>query len=385
MASDENGGRAGAGLAVEEADEALVVRPRGHWVIDRAEELGRNLAPVQRRRARAVVLRLDALETLDTAGAWLLVDAWREWAGTGADVRLENARAEHQALLDQIRERGADKTAAPAAGDEGGRRGWVADLGAGIDAAGRECVRLLAFGGALLACLARVLGGRSPFRLASLCHHMEEVWIKALPIVGLLSFLVGIVLTFQAAVQLGRFGAESWAVDLTGISVLRETGVLLPAVVVAGRSASSFTAQIGAMKVRQEIDAMQAIGIDPLGALVMPRVVALLVTFPFLVLFGEVLALAGGAAIAWAALGLSPVAFVERLGDAVGPAAFLVGMSKAPVFGALIALVGCYHGLEVQGSAADLGRHTTQSVVVSLFAVIVADALFSVFYSVLGI
>ncbi|MGA0778760.1 MAG: MlaE family ABC transporter permease, partial [Gemmobacter sp.] len=220
--------------------------------------------------------------------------------------------------------------------------------------------------------------------LTALVHHCQQVGLNAVPIVVLMAFLIGVVLAFQGATQLRRFGADVFVVDLIAISVLRELGVLLTAIIVAGRTASAFTAQLGAMKMREEIDAMRTLAIDPAEALILPRVLALVITLPVLTLLANVAGLAGGALMAWIDLGISPAMFRTRLLE-TSVDHVTVGMLKAPVFAVVIGLIGCHAGMQVQGSTDSLGRLTSASVVRAIFAVILIDALFSIFYSEVGL
>jgi phospholipid/cholesterol/gamma-HCH transport system permease protein len=215
--------------------------------------------------------------------------------------------------------------------------------------------------------------------------HVEEVGLNALPIVGLVSFLIGVVLAYQGAVQLRQLGAEIFVVDLIAVAVLRELGVLLTAIMIAGRSGSAFTAQLGTMKVNEEVDALRSLGLDPLEVLVLPRCIALVISLPLLTFFADLMGLLGGGLMAWIELDIGPAVFLERLRDAVSPSSFWVGIVKAPVFAVIIAVIGCYEGLQVRGSAEAVGRHTTRAVVESVFVVIVADALFSVFFDLIGV
>ena len=200
-----------------------------------------------------------------------------------------------------------------------------------------------------------------------------------------MSFLIGVVLAYQGADQLQRFGAQIFVVNLTGIAVVREMGILLAAIIVAGRSGSAFTAEIGSMKLREEIDAMRTLGLDPVERLVLPRVLALLIVMPLLAFYADLMGLLGGGVMAWAALDISPGFFIQRLNGAIGMWAFAVGIIKAPVFGFLIAMIGCNEGLKVSGDAESVGQRTTRSVVISIFMVIVVDAMFSIFFAVVGI
>jgi phospholipid/cholesterol/gamma-HCH transport system permease protein len=214
---------------------------------------------------------------------------------------------------------------------------------------------------------------------------MQEVGLNAVPIVALMGFLIGIVLAFQGAVQLRQFGAEIFVVDLIAVSVLRELGILLTAIIVAGRSGSAFTASIGSMKVREEIDAMRTLGLDPIEVLVLPRVLALIIMLPILGLIANIFALLGGGLMSWAELGISPSMFLTRFVENTDVWHLAVGLIKAPFFAFIISIVGCWQAMQVGGSSESVGRRTTQSVVQSIFLVIVADACFSVFFAEIGI
>ncbi|MCG8354731.1 MAG: ABC transporter permease, partial [Kiloniellales bacterium] len=233
--------------------------------------------------------------------------------------------------------------------------------------------------------LGRTLADPRRLRLTALVSHMEQAGLNAMPIVGLLSFLIGVVLAYQGADQLARFGAQIFTVNLVGIGVLREMGIILTAIIVAGRSGSAYTAQIGTMMVREEIDAMRTIGLDPMDVLVMPRVIALLLVMPLLAFYADLMGLLGGAVMATVVLDISLVQFARQLNDAVPLWSFWVGIIKAPIFGFVIALVGCFEGFKVSRSAESVGLRTTAAVVEAIFIVIVLDAMFSVLFSVIGI
>ena len=222
-------------------------------------------------------------------------------------------------------------------------------------------------------------------RAVALIAQMERTGVTALPIVGLLSFLIGVVISYQGADQLRRFGAEIFTVNLLGIGILRELGVLLTAIIVAGRSGSAFTAEIGAMQVNEEIDALRTLGLDPIEVLVLPRLIGLILVLPLLTVYADFMALLGGSLMAWTALGVPLAQFIRQLNSAVSDATFFLGILKAPFFAAAIALVGCHSGLRVSRSAESVGRLTTLSVVESIFLVIVFDAAFSIIFSQLGI
>jgi phospholipid/cholesterol/gamma-HCH transport system permease protein len=333
--------------------------------------------------AQQAELDTRGLNRLDTAGALLLARLYRQLEDQGFTVAWPSPRHEHRALFDYARGCGEAVTVWPKI--DGGFAGWVQHLGWLTTFFAREARRFTGFIGEVTETAVLMAFRPGQMRFTSMVHHMEETGVKALPIVGLLSFLIGMVMAYQGASQLQKFGAELFVVDLIGISVLRELGVLLTAILIAGRSGSAFTAQIGTMKVNEEIAAMRTLGLDPVVVLVLPRMFALILTLPLLTFFADVMGLAGGALMAWSTLGISPDLFFHRLHDAVVLRTFLVGMVKAPVFAALIALVGCYEGLRVKRDAESVGRLTTRSVVQSIFLVIVFDALFSIMFNFMEI
>jgi phospholipid/cholesterol/gamma-HCH transport system permease protein len=261
-----------------------------------------------------------------------------------------------------------------------------------LERTGRTTVRglkrgleLVNFLGVVTVTLARIAVNPRRLRYRSVLFHIEQTGLNALPILGLLTFLIGVVMAYQGADQLRRFGAELLVVNLLGISILRELGTLLTAIIVAGRSGSAFTAQIGTMKVNQEVDAISTLGLDPVELLVVPRALALIVTLPLLAFYADLMGLFGGAVMSYFVLDISFGQFLRQLQFAVGPGALAVGLVKAPVFALVIAMVGCYEGLKVSGSAESVGRLTTKSVVESIFLVMILDALFSVLFSYLGV
>jgi phospholipid/cholesterol/gamma-HCH transport system permease protein len=244
---------------------------------------------------------------------------------------------------------------------------------------------LVAFFGLVLETLGKTLVNPFRMRATSTVYHMEQTGLNAVPIVSLISFLIGAVLAYQGAEQLKRFGGEIFTVNLVAVSFLREIGILLTAIMVAGRSGSAFTAQIGSMKLREEIDAMRTLGLDPMEVLVLPRVIALLIMMPILGFISAMMGLMGGGLVVWIELGMSPAMYIERVKEAVDVWDALVAFIKAPVFGLLIAMIGCFEGLKVEGSAESVGQRTTASVVEGIFTVIVVDAFFSIMFVKLGI
>lgn len=374
-------------LRGERRSDGFAIEAGGSWTFDHLAGLDRQQADLtamaDRLQAGSVRLSLDDVSALDTGGAWLLHRLERRLAEQGWTVEMTALDTRHAALLAEVR-RVATTPPAELALPNGLVR-LVAGLGEGTIRASVEGARLLSFFGQTMSVLMRSLVRPGRLRLTSLAHHLEQTCLNALPIVGLIAFLIGVVMAYQGADQLKRFGAEIFTVDLVGVSVLREIGILLTAIVVAGRSGSAFTAEIGAMAVNQEIDAMRALGLDVIEVLVLPRMLALMIALPLLAFFADILGLFGGGLMAWLVLDITPGQFIGQLESAIKPATFWVGIVKAPVFAFLIALVGCYEGLLVSGSADSVGRHTTKSVVVGIFLVIVFDALFSILFSYLGV
>ncbi len=327
---------------------------------------------------RLCAFDLSGLTRLDTAGAYAL---WRLARGGG--VALELPRPEMAALLARVVETIPKASPAPAA---------PRDARAALSGIGRAVVTALRFGaelatmlGLVLARLGQTLRRPRDMALTALVHHADQVGWRAVPIVALMAFLIGVVLAFQGAVQLRQFGAEIYVVDLIAISILRELGILLTAIIVAGRTASSFTAAIGSMKMREEIDAMRTLAIDPALVLFLPRVLALVITLPILGMIANATGLFGGAMMAWISLDIPPPLFWDRLVTETHPDHVLVGFVKAPVFALIIGIIGCHAGMGVKGNAESLGAQTSSAVVRAIFAVIVADALFSVFFAVMDI
>lgn len=330
----------------------------------------------------AMRVDLSKVELLDTAGAFLLARWIRRHARGPETVTLVGANAAQSALLKrvEISERQPLKRVLnrPLAA-------LTIRVGRAAFEVAHAAAELLAFFGLVLVTLGRSILRPARFRLVSLVAHVERIGLHALPILGLLSFLIGVVLAYQGADQLRAYGAEIFTVNLLGISVLRELGILLTAIMVAGRSGSAFTAEIGTMKVNEEVDAMRTLGLDPIEVLVLPRIVAMLIALPLLAVYTDLMALGGGAIMAMATLDISLSQFLTQLNEAVVVSTFWVGLVKAPVFAFLIGLVGCYEGLQVSGSAESVGRRTTKAVVESIFLVIIADAAFSILFSYLGV
>ncbi len=352
----------------------------GAWTVERSDEL---LALVNLPTSKGEVsIDLSAVDRMDTFGAWLLERLARRWHEAGATGGLTGIPARFRGLLDELST--VNKTPLPPP-----RRGGV--VGA-LDSLGRSTVVFVAelsdLAGALgmiTVAAARAIMRPRASRITSVVHHLDRVGWQATGIIVLITFLVGCIIAQQGLYNFRRFGAEDYVVSLVGILVLREIGVLLVAVMIAGRSGSAYTAELGSMKMREEIDALRTMGIDPAEVLLLPRVIALIIAMPILTFLGSMAALVGGGLVAWTYAGMSPLIYITRMHSAVSGFDFLVGMIKAPVMAAVIGVVACAEGLRVRGSAASLGLQTTRSVVKSIFLVIVLDGVFAIFFSVIGI
>jgi phospholipid/cholesterol/gamma-HCH transport system permease protein len=378
-------GMAGNGASIEarQADGELRIICSGKWTIGSLGALNSQIAEIRPVGVRAVRFDLAGVEAIDSAGGWLISRTQGALKAAGLDVAIEGADPAQEALLAKVLAAGLPPPMMPH------RHQHILDLIAAIGAAMIHFLRqtrdLIAFFGAVTIGFLRLLVQPRRIRFTAFIAHIQQTGLSAMPIVGLISFLIGIVLAYQGADQLRRFGAQVFTVNLVGVSVLREMGILLTSIIVAGRTGSAFTAQIGTMQVNEEIDALRTLGLDPLDVLVLPRVLALMVALPLLAFYSDIMALMGGGLAAVFLLGMTPSQFLTQLNNAVTLTHFLVGVSKAPVFAALIAMVGCFEGMRVSGSAESVGRLTTQSVVEGLFLVIVFDAFFSIMFSSLHI
>jgi phospholipid/cholesterol/gamma-HCH transport system permease protein len=322
-------------------------------------------------------LDLGKLDGLDTPGALFLCGL------RDKKVELTGVRAEHKALLDLIC--GLDAKPLPKPKAIARWRELIIELGKGADEAWHDARAIATFVGWAASATVRALIHPRYLKLASISRQVADTGITALPIVGLLAIMISIVIAYQGVVQLRPYGGEDFTINLVAVSVLREMGVLITAIMVAGRSGSAFTAEIGVMKAREEIDALEVMGIDPMEMLVVPRLIGLMITLPLLTFFSDVMGLLGGAAISQFLLNVSPLQYFDRVHLAVDTSDLFVGLVKAPVFAFIIAIIGCMHGLRVSGSAESVGRETTRAVVKSIFLVIVLDALFSILFEKLGI
>ncbi|MFO1219938.1 MAG: MlaE family lipid ABC transporter permease subunit [Burkholderiaceae bacterium] len=360
--------RAGADAAASE------LRCRGVWSVRTIAALERRLAELDWPAGRMVVDG-SGLTVLDTSGAWLLHRTLAQRTAAGGTVQLQGFKAEFAALLQLLASRGLPLQVAqlplPPWLERVGQRAWTALSG---------LRGYLAFVGESALALLAALRHPSRLRWRPILRNVQIAGVDALPITGLLSFLMGIVIAYQGADQLQRFGANIFVVDLVALAMLRELSPLLTAIIIAGRSGSAYTAQIGTMKVTEEIDALRTIGVGAQDLLVLPKLIALVIVMPLLTVYTDAMGVAGGMVMAQIKLGVSPTAFIDRLDDAIQLSSYWTGLAKAPVFALIVALVGCYRGFQVGGSADSVGAQTTISVVQSIFLVIVTDALFSIVF-----
>ncbi|SDL64117.1 ABC transporter permease [Aliiruegeria lutimaris] len=329
-----------------------------------------------------VFIDLERAELIDTSIAWIILSTRKRLEEKG-QCKISGASPNVARIIDTIAS--AIPEPEPSAKEGPWLAGFLGRLGSGVVNSGVMFARFAGVLGLFIVRLAQSVIHPREFRLTALVHQCEAVGLQAVPIVALMSFLIGVVLAFQGSAQLRQFGAEVFVVDLIAISILRELGILLTAIIVAGRTASAFTASIGSMKMREEIDAMRTLGIDPGHALVVPRVLALVLMLPILGLIADGAGLFGGALMSWLELGISPAMFATRLVDGTEVSNVFVGLVKAPVFAVLIGVIGCQAGLQVGKTAESLGKMTSSAVVAAIFAVILADAVFSIFFQQIGL
>ena len=371
-------------LRTERRARTLRVTAGGPWTVKHAAMLDPLLRTLDVGNASEVEIDGSGIARLDSTGCWLLVRTKIGFEAAGLRVPQFVVPERYAVLLATIE---TEHVTEPVVIPE------PVSLEAFLARIGRGTVHVLVQGYGILGYIGRVTlewleafyAPRGNLRVTALVHQIEEVGITALPIVGLLMFLMGVVLAYQGADQLKRFDMEIFTINALGIGVLREIGVLFTAIIVAGRSGSAFTAQIGTMKVNEEIDAMQTIGLNTVDVLILPRVIALVIALPFLTFYADIMAMIGGATMCYFDLGITVPQFIRQLHDAITINTFLVGLIKAPVFAYVIGMVGCYEGMNVERNAASVGKLTTRSVVESVFLVIVLDAGFSVLFSMLGI
>jgi phospholipid/cholesterol/gamma-HCH transport system permease protein len=361
-------------------DSDGTLRCAGAWKMANVSFLERQLAEVLGTESGHQIWEMSGVTSMDTAGAWLVRRSLNRLEQTGRRVELRGVRAEFEQLIVWISAAEAESVAGqpqkPGMIDRLGHAAWNASL---------QGLGFLSFVGESTLVLLRLLVNPRRIRWQPFFYNLKAGGLEAIPIVGLLSFLMGVVIAYQAAVQLRLYNISVLIVEFVGIAMLREIAPVITAIIVAGRSGSAYTAQIGTMKVTEEVNALRTIGIGPIELLIAPKVLALVVALPLLTAFADVAGVFGGMVIASTQLDVSFNAFLDRFKSVISPTNYLIGVGKAPVFAVIIAMIGCYQGLCVSGSAESVGRHTTISVVQSIFVVIVFDALFSILLDWMGI
>jgi phospholipid/cholesterol/gamma-HCH transport system permease protein len=356
------------------SDGGNVLRFSGQLVIAAADGVDARL-----RTLSGPVTRLDlsGITRIDTVGAWLIHRTARDHG-----AKIVGARRDAMRLIEAVGD--VDEEAPPRLSTATALARFLAEIGSGIILAIVTFLKFLGFVGQVVKAGFVLMVNPRRFRIHAVVQHFDMVGVRALAIVGLMSFLIGIVIAQQGAVQLRQFGAEVFTVNLVGRLTLRELGILMTAIMVAGRSGSAFAAQIGTMKITEEIDAMRTIGVVPTEALVIPRVLAAIIMMPLLGMFASLMALIGGGLLCWIILEIPPATFIQRLREVTPITDLYIGLIKAPVFGAIIAMAGCFQGMQVEGNSEQVGLKTTAAVVQAIFLVIVLDAFFAVFFSNIG-
>ena len=365
-------------LSAEVSDGRLTLRLHGDWRASELPAIRAELDRVSLEGVREVAVDAAGAPRIDLSGAWLLRE-YLDVAASGARrVGFVGATPAQLALIDRTREEATAAPPAPAAGD--GVESPVVAVGRAVVSQSRGMRDSLDFLGRVTVQAARAFGSARRLRITSVARHVYDTGITAIPIVSLIAFLISVIIAYMSAQQLLNFGAEVYVVDLVTIGVLRELGVLLTAIIVAGRSGSAFAAEIGAMKLNEEVDALNATGVEPIEVLVLPRVLGLMIALPLLTIIADGVGLAGGALLCKWLLDMPIIQYFARVDDAISATTFWAGLVKAPVFAILIATAGTYRGLQVRGSSRELGRLTTVAVVQAIFLVILADALFAVLF-----
>jgi phospholipid/cholesterol/gamma-HCH transport system permease protein len=350
-----------------------VYRVAGAITITRAATTEREIAAMP----DPLTIDLSEINRMDTVGAWLIYRAVRD-----RGAKVIGASHDEVSLLKQVGE--FDKPARVIPEEPGGFIRVLKELGEWVSETGVTLLGLLGFFGSTLISLANVIRRPKRFRANAVIQRFDVVGVRALGIIGLMSFLIGIVIAQQGSVQLAQFGAQIYTINLIGRITVRELGTLMTAIMVAGRSGSAFAAQLGTMKITEEIDAMRTIGVSPIEALVLPRIMAAVAMMPLLAFWAMLMALLGGGVFVWLSLEIPPITYIQRLQEVIPLTDLWVGLIKAPVFGFIIALAGCFQGMLVEGNSEEVGTRTTTAVVQSIFLVIVLDAVFAVFFSNIG-
>jgi phospholipid/cholesterol/gamma-HCH transport system permease protein len=364
----------------EDGPDGVVLSLAGEWIVSAGRHLeaaGASLASSDERGKR-VILDLAALQRMDTAGAWFIDRARDELAAGGATVSYRGERPEHDLLL---REAGYHPPEASTRVPPAHTVALLSAVGQTVAESGVDFIDIVDYLGEVVLMFLRLALQPLRWRWTAMVYHLEMYGLRSVPIIVLINFLVGAIVTQQGIFQLTRFGAADYAVNLVAVLGLRELGVLMTSIMIAGRTGSSITAEIGSMKMREEIDALKVMALDPLEVLIIPRLVALTLALPVLTFLADLAQLGGGLLVSWAYAGMTPAVYLTRVQSAIWTETFLVGLIKAPFMAIVIGLIAATEGMEVRGSAESLGRCVTSSVVKSIFMVIVLDGLFAMFFA----
>ena len=364
--------------------ESLRLAASGAWTAQHARAL-EAVIDAQTRKSdaiRGVTIDMAGIERLDTFGAWLLERLVRAWKAHGCDTNVVGLAEDYRGLVAEVH--GVGEDAGKPQHHEHAFTRALAAIGHTMAEVGDSAVSMANMLGAVAVALGRVVVRPASFRFTAMVHHLDNVGWRAVPIILMITFLIGCIIAQQGIFHFRKFGADIYVVDMVGILILREIGVLIVAIMVAGRSGSAYTAELGSMKMREEIDALRTMGFDPIEVLVLPRIVALVIGVPILTFLGSMAALYGGGLVAWLYGGIDPDIFLQRLKEAISLQTFEVGMIKAPFMAMVIGIVACVQGLKVKGSAESLGLQTTASVVEAIFLVIVLDGVFAIFFASIG-
>jgi phospholipid/cholesterol/gamma-HCH transport system permease protein len=356
----------------------------GAWTAEHAHDLEPLIEQAEREpiSVRAVGIDMSRVERIDTFGAWLLERLVRTFRAAGCQIKVVGLSDHYDGLIEELHH--VNLKQAAAVSRDNPLAAGLAMVGRTMFEVWRDLVDFARMLGELIAVSIRVAQRPHSFRLTSTVNQLERVGWRAVPIVLLITFLIGSILAQQGIFHFRKFGADIYVIDMVGVLVLREVGVIIVAVMVAGRSGSAYTAELGSMRMREEVDALRTMGFDPTEVLILPRIAALLIAVPILTFLGSMSALYGGALVAWGYGGINPDVFLSRLKEAISLDTFEVGMIKAPFMALVIGIVACVEGFKVQGSSESLGLHTTASVVKAIFMVIVLDGLFAMFFASIG-
>lgn len=373
---------------VTETPEGCVFHLSGAWNLDYVSEMERAAAEIEQtaslEKRKILQFSFDSLAHLDSAGVWLIERLRRHFEASGQKVVFEHVAPAYQAVFER-----AEKLLPTSWEGEEKKNPlllqFLSRVGKRVAGIGQDCLAVLNILGHLMFTLTHAFSDLRALRPISIAAHFERSCVGAVPIVCLMSFLIGLIIAQQGGFYLRQFGADVYVVDLVGLLVLREIGVILTAIMVAGRSGSAFTAEIGAMKMREEIDALQVMGLQALQVLALPRLLALILALPILTFLSDLAALFGAGLVSWAYLGINPQTFLTLLKQVIDFQTLILGLIKAPFMALIIGLIACVEGLKVEGSSESLGKRTTSSVVKAIFMVIVIDGVFAIFFAAIGI